>query len=289
MCQSISRWGKEKIQRNGKTTATSMPRPSANKTGQHGACQRKSYMLEFKMRTLHPLDSLTRSKITDRWNKVAASKGVSKSMVVKWNKDRKKIENELALNKEKCNKGNIRELRQSRKLAPAKDGRREKYPKAASLVVAEFKLRRAKGSRISKLWLYKKMKMQVESCYGKGQAQSVKASSNWFQRFKKCYNITLRTRTNKKKDSAEKGRESTRRRRKLQADSKYGRWLPEHRYNADQVPLPSVIGKEKTYETGGSKQVWVSQPSSGLDKRQTTLQLCIKASGSQTVKPAIVF
>ena len=156
---------KEKIQRNGKTTATSMPRPglSANKTGQHGACQRKSYMLEFKMQNLHLLDSLTRSKITDRWNKVAASKGVSKSMVVKWNKERKKIENELALNKEKCNKGNIRELRQRRKLAPAKDGRREKYPKAASLVVAEFKLQRAKVSRISKLWLCKKMKTQVEN------------------------------------------------------------------------------------------------------------------------------
>ncbi len=200
----------------------------------------------------------------------------------------KKIENELALNKKKSNKGNIKELRQCRKFAPAKDGRREKYPRAASLVVAEFKLRRSKGSRISKLWLCKKMKMQVESCYGKEQAQNFKASSNWFQRFKKRYNITLRTRTNKKNDSAEKGREtiqkfhrelrkalkSTRRRRKLQVDSKYGRWLPEHRYNVDQVPLPFVIGQEKTYETCRSKQVWVSQPSSGLDKRQ----LCIKAS-----------
>ena len=39
----------------------------------------------------------------------------------------------------------------------------------------------------------------------------------------------------------------------------------------------------------GSKQVWVSQPSSGLDKRQATLQLCIRAEGQQNVKPAIVF
>ncbi len=49
-----------------------------------------------------------------------------------------------------------------------------------------------------------------------------------------------------------------------------------------------MIGQEKTYETGGSKQVWVSQPSSGLDKRQATLQLCIRAYGSQRVEPAIV-
>ena len=35
--------------------------------------------------------------------------------------------------------------------------------------------------------------------------------------------------------------------------------------------------------------MWVSQPSSGLDKRQATLQLCIRAEGQQSVKPAIVF
>ena len=224
-------------------------------------------------------------------------------MIVKWHKKRKEIENELALNKRKNNKGNIKELRQRRKLAPASGGRKEIYPEAARAVVAEFKLRRAQGSRISKLWLCKKMKMQVECCYGKEAAQNFKASSNWFQRFKKRYNITLRKRTNKKRDSAEEGREtiqkfhrelrkalkSTRRRSNLQADATYGRWLPEQRYNVDQVPLPFVIGQEKTYESSGSKQVWVSQPSSGLDKRQATLQLCIKASGSQIVKPAIVF
>lgn len=35
--------------------------------------------------------------------------------------------------------------------------------------------------------------------------------------------------------------------------------------------------------------MWVSLPSSGLDKRQATLQLCIRAEGEQNVKPAIVF
>ena len=56
----------------------------------------------------------------------------------------------------------------------------------------------------------------------------------------------------------------------------------------DQVPLPFVSGQEKTYEVSGSKQVWVSQPSSGLDKQQATLHLCITASAAQTVKPAIL-
>ena len=35
--------------------------------------------------------------------------------------------------------------------------------------------------------------------------------------------------------------------------------------------------------------MWVSQPSTGLDKRQATLQLCIRAEGEQNVKPALVF
>ena len=36
-------------------------------------------------------------------------------------------------------------------------------------------------------------------------------------------------------------------------------------------------------------QLWILQPGSGLDKRQATLQLCIRAEGQQTVKPAIIF
>ena len=57
----------------------------------------------------------------------------------------------------------------------------------------------------------------------------------------------------------------------------------------DQVPLPFVVDREKTYDVTGNKQVCVSQPSSGLDKRQASLQLCIRAEGDQDVKPAIVF
>eukprot|EP00794_Sanderia_malayensis_P006604 gene6604-7351_t len=52
-----------------------------------------------------------------------------------------------------------------------------------------------------------------------------------------------------------------------QVDPKWGRWLPENRYNVDQVPLPFVVNQGKTYADKGSKQIWVSQPTSGLDKR----------------------
>ena len=57
----------------------------------------------------------------------------------------------------------------------------------------------------------------------------------------------------------------------------------------DQVPLPFFVNQEKTYDDKGSKQVWVSQLTSGLDKKQASLQLCIRGSGKQSVKPGIVF
>ena len=140
-------------------------------------------------------------------------------------------------------------------------------------------------------------------CYGKSEADKFKGSNNWFQRFKKRHGLALRRRTNKKKNSADDGREiiqkfhknlrkslkTHRRRNKSSIDPKYGRWTPGNRYNVDQVPLPFVVDQGTTYDTVGNKQVWVSQPSSGLDKRQATLQLCIRAEGDQNVKPALVF
>ena len=55
------------------------------------------------------------------------------------------------------------------------------------------------------------------------------------------------------------------------------------------MPFPFVVDQGATYDTVGNKQVWVSQPSSGLDKRQATLQHCIRAEGDQNVKPALLF
>ena len=122
-------------------------------------------------------------------------------------------------------------------------------------------------------------------------------------RWSECAGEQTQRRTNKKKDAADDGRQtiqkfhrdlreavkSRRRRFNAARDVKYGRWTPKNRYNIDQVPLPFVFDQDKTYDVTGNKQVWVSQPSSGLDKRQATLQLCIRAEGDQHVKPAIVF
>lgn len=76
-----------------------------------GANQRKSYTIDFKIKTLDLLDTTK-----ELWERVAERRGISKSLVVKWNKDRVKIRSQLALNKTKKNKGAARSTRQRRQL-----------------------------------------------------------------------------------------------------------------------------------------------------------------------------
>ena len=284
------------------STCVAQGKVQSRSNNRKGRDTRKSYTVEFKKKTLDLLDSLKSS--TKKYNIVAKQQGVNRSLVFKWEKNRSKIFTELSLNKKKQNTGASRPMRQRRRITANKSARADKYPLAANLLVAEFKLRRAAGSKVTKLWLKKKMKEKIEACYGTEQAAKFKGSSNWFQRFKRRHNIVLRRRTNKKKVCADDGRDTilkfhrglrkslnTKRRRNKssEVDPKYGRWAPKNRYNVDQVPLPFVNERGTTYDTLGAKQVWVSQPSSGLDKRQATLQLCIRADGEQNVKPALIF
>mgnify|MGYP001798628250 CR=1 FL=1 len=191
----------------------------------------------------------------------------------------------------------MKATRQRRKLIGDKAKNSEKYPLASVGVIVDFKLRKAKGCKVPKRWLKNKVKSYIEECYGKEEASKFKGSQNWFQRFKIRHGISFRRRTNKKKQAADDGRQTIQkfhrglkeavksRRRRLHStqDVKYGRWTPKNRYNIDQVPLPFVVDQEKTYDVTGNKQVWVSQSSSGLDKRQATLQLCLRAEGDQHV------
>ena len=54
------------------------------------------------------------------------------------------------------------------------------------------------------------------------------------------------------------------------------------------MPLPFVNGLTTTWADKGSKRVRISQPSSGLEKRQCTLQLCF-GPGERVYKPAVIF
>lgn len=130
-----------------------------------GSSSRKSYTIEFKAKTLERLDLFSELKVKKKWEKVAEERGVSKSLIVKWNKNRDKIKAEYSHNKRK-ETGSVKAVRQRRKIIGDKAKNSEKYPLAAPRVIVDFKLRRAKGCKVSKLWLKKKMKSCVEECYG---------------------------------------------------------------------------------------------------------------------------
>ena len=104
---------------------------------------------KFKKETLELLDTLSRNKIPQKWKTICRERGIpDKSIVIKSNQKRNKIFEEANLNRSKKNVGNIRVTRQRRKLSSTKAGRNEYYPEAASLVFAEFKLRRGKGAKV---------------------------------------------------------------------------------------------------------------------------------------------
>lgn len=70
-------------------------------------------------------------------------------------------------------------------------------------------------------------------------------------------------------------------------DEKWSRYQPKQRLNVDQSPLPFVIGTSRRYDhldkdvDQHGHKVWISQPGSGLDKRQCTLQICFRPTGEQ--------
>ena len=76
--------------------------------------------------------------------------------------------------------------------------------------------------------------------------------------------------------------------------AKWESFTPENRLNVDQTPCPFAFNTKRTYhlfEKGTDQhkeKVWISQPGSGLDKRQCTLQVCFRPSGPQP-KLAIIF
>ena len=59
--------------------------------------------------------------------------------------------------------------------------------------------------------------------------------------------------------------------------------------NMDQALLPFVMDDGKTYNQTGSKEILCASGSSGLEKRQCTIQLTIFADGVSGVRPLVIF
>src|SRR5579862_6686145 len=156
--------------------------------------------------------------------------------------------------------------------------------------------------KIKGYWFITRARQLMKEFYpettGRDGTCTFKLSNSWFDAFKKRYNISLRAITNKAQESPSDKVEKLRglhhfiRHIFNRGDNKgegLGSYTLDTIYNMDQTPLPFDFNNGKTYENVGSKSVQAKCTSSGLDKRQATVQLCIRADGINDVRPTIIF
>jgi hypothetical protein len=252
--------------------------------GRHGANERRSYTFEFKLEVVNCLNSgdITAVDVAHRY-------GVNKTLVSKWKKDEVKIVSLVA-------KGRLEKLL---KKSRTKSKHRGIFKKLNN----RFESVRKRGKKVSWQWFYSHgNKIAREE---NPDAPRLPRSSITY--FIKQYKIKLRRVQRKNRVNNEKFApklqhwHSTLRegliktgRTKAHYDSKWGRFRPSRRYNVDQVPMPFAIDRKTTYEVNVPKEerrahrVWVSNPGSGLDKRQCSLQVCFSPEDN-TVKVGIIF
>ena len=77
-----------------------------------------------------------------------------------------------------------------------------------------------------------------------------------------------------------------------QRDPKYGRFGLRWVFHVDQVPLPFAYNAKRTLNPKNASSCRIAAPNtSGLEKRQATLQLwiCANTADGQPIRPAIIF
>jgi hypothetical protein len=123
-------------------------------------------------------------------------------------------------------------------------------------------------------------------------------SNRWLSRFCKRYHIGSLLKTEKKNKSvSERLPEITDFHRDIylfqnhmpQICPIWGAYRPENIWNADHIPLPFSIDLKRSLNPKG-EDCWIAVTGpSGLEKRQATLHLCIRADGEQFMPPFILF
>lgn len=208
---------------------------------------------------------------------IAEKYKINRSLVSKWVKDKKKITAAPAT--------------AHKKLLKIRPG--NKYSRLFSLLMTRFKNVRSKGYGIDFNWLWSKARVAYRELTGNPSAT---VSKHVITTFLKRHNIRMRARQRNKKAPKQdfevglkKWHATTREKLVRTArndgyDQKWSRFTPRQRLNVDQSPLPFAVTTKRTYEyiREGEEQrnhkVWISQPGSGLDKRQCTLQVCFQTN-----------
>ena len=166
------------------------------------------------------------------------------------------------------------------------------------MLYSKFVYRRMyQGLVVRDSWLRREFKRCLAVSQPQGW-ETAKASKGWCYRWCQRYDVTEQAKTNKKKLPLSERLPA------IQAFhtwfiyslqwsgdercEKYGRFPGWLMFHADQIPLPFVFDGLRSKNPRG-EQCRLAQPGDGLDKRQATVHLTIRAEGEQIVKPVLVF
>lgn len=173
-------------------------------------------------------------------------------------------------------------------------GRPPFWPDVEAKLVDEFQEMRQKGLKVKSYW-FKARSFQLMKEMHPGAKFSF--SQGWFDKFKQRNKISYRRATNIAQktpaDHEELIREFHRSIRRIAASkgskSGLGKFSLSTIANVDQTPLPFTFNKGQGYDKRGTKTVWHQGAQSGLEKRQSPVQLTIFADGEPRVKPLVIF
>jgi hypothetical protein len=278
VCKSAGGLGTHKKYKHG----LSPSKPKKNKKPRH------QYDYNKKLKTLDDEENFFRAGHSNYTALAAGENGIhSKKAITKWRAQMLFIVMAIFAGAGK----EIRFHSPDRVLRTARD------PDLEDELFATFICRReVRNLKVSGRWLKKEFRRLVLERKPDGW-EGYKYSNRWLHRFQNRYNITNQVRSNKKHLSVLERLPHIQRFHRFlqklrcngpQRDVKYGRFPAKAYFHMDQIPLPFSLDCNRSL---GRKGVAcrIFQPGGGLDKRQATLQLCIRAEGEQIAKPALIF
>ena len=248
-----------------------------------GSEKRRQYSASYKLDVIREIENeeATEYSLEEKYK-------INRSLINKWKNNKKKISDAA-----------VREHKNILKIRPS-----VKYTLLFTKLVVKLREARRKLHRVNFNWLLTQARILYKEEIGDS---TVILGRHVIVNFLKKHNIKMRARQRNRKLPKEsfrmdlqKWHVTTRERlvrmggEEADYDSKWGYFSPKQRFNVDQSPLPFAVNMSRTYhmfDEGADKhkeKVWISQPGSGLDKRQCTLQICFSPVGPQP-KLGIIF
>jgi hypothetical protein len=223
--------------------------------------------------------------INDDQKQAAEQLGISVSMLSKWKKNQY-----LWFSLEQLKSSAVKKLHQ---LQPTHAW----FPEACDELYMRFLFKRnVDGFAADGYWLRSEMTKIVEEMKPAGWDKFV-CSRGWLFNWVNRYNLSSQAKTDKKSNSTlarlpllmeffDKIRFAQRMGPRV---CDHGFFHPCCIWNVDQIPMPFSLNPKRSYNTKG-QPCWIAKVGkSGLDKRQCSVQLTLRAEGEQFVHPVIVF